>query len=55
MMNETRPRANTHRKSPGGRPVMQNVRYLLLIAVGAVLVWLVSLLWSMLQGTGNVF
>jgi hypothetical protein len=31
------------------------VRYLLIIAVGAVLIWLGSLLWQMLQGTGNVF
>jgi len=31
------------------------VRYLLLIAVAAVLVWLGSLLWQMLRGTGNVF
>ena len=34
---------------------MRKVRYLLLIAGGAVLIWLVSLLWTMLQGTGNVF
>jgi hypothetical protein len=34
---------------------MRVVRYLLLIAVAAVLVWLVSLLWTMLRGTGNVF
>jgi hypothetical protein len=31
------------------------VRYLLLIAVGAILVWLGTLLWQMLQGTGNTF
>jgi hypothetical protein len=30
------------------------MRYLLLVAVAAVLVWLGSLLWSMLQGTGNL-
>jgi hypothetical protein len=30
------------------------MKYLLLIAVVAVLVWLGSLLWQMLQGTGNV-
>jgi hypothetical protein len=31
------------------------MRYLLIIAVGAVLIWLGSLLWQMLQSTGNVF
>jgi hypothetical protein len=31
------------------------MKYLLLVAVVAVLVWLGSLLWQMLQGTGNVF
>lgn len=31
------------------------MKYLLLLAVVAVLVWLGSLLWQMLQGTGNVF
>jgi hypothetical protein len=31
------------------------MKYLLLIAIVAVLVWLSSLLWQMLQGTGNVF
>lgn len=30
------------------------MKYLLLIAVVAVLVWLGSLLWQMLQGTGNL-
>lgn len=30
------------------------MKYLLLIAVAAVLVWLGSLLWQMLQGTGNL-
>jgi hypothetical protein len=31
------------------------VRYLLIVAVVAVLIWLGSLLWQLLQGTGNVF
>jgi hypothetical protein len=31
------------------------MRYLLIIAVMAILVWLASLLWSMLQSTGNTF
>jgi hypothetical protein len=31
------------------------VRYLLLIAVAAILVWLGTLLWQMLQSTGNTF
>jgi hypothetical protein len=31
------------------------MRYLLIIAVMAVLVWLGSLLWQMLQSTGNTF
>ena len=43
------------RKSGVGESVKRIVRFLLLIAVGAVLVWLGSLLWQMLQGTGNVF
>jgi len=38
-----------------GGSVKRIVRFLLLLAVGAVLVWLGSLLWQMLQGTGNVF
>ena len=43
------------RKSGVGGSVKRIVRFLLLLAVGAVLVWLGSLLWQMLQGTGNVF
>ena len=43
------------RKSGVGESVKRIVRFLLLIAVGAVLVWLGSLLWQMLQGTGNLF
>ena len=31
------------------------MRYLLIVAVVAVLVWLGSLLWQMLQSTGNTF
>lgn len=31
------------------------MRYLLIIAVMAVLIWLGSLLWQMLQSTGNTF
>lgn len=31
------------------------MRYLLLIAVAAILVWLGTMLWSMLQSTGNTF
>jgi len=31
------------------------MRYLLIIGVAAVLVWLASLLWQMLQSTGNTF
>jgi hypothetical protein len=31
------------------------MRYLLIIGVAAVLVWLGSLLWQMLQSTGNTF
>ena len=31
------------------------MRYLLIVAVAAVLVWLGSLLWQMLQSTGNTF
>jgi hypothetical protein len=31
------------------------VRILLLLAVAAVMIWLGSLLWSMLQSTGNTF
>jgi len=43
------------RKSDVGESAKRIVRFLLLLAVGAVLVWLGSLLWQMLQGTGNVF
>ncbi len=35
--------------------VEHGMRYLLMIAVLAVLVWLGSLLWQMLQSTGNTF
>ena len=31
------------------------MRYLLLIAVAAILVWLGTMLWQMLQSTGNTF
>jgi hypothetical protein len=31
------------------------VRYILIVAVLAVLVWLGSLLWTMLQSTGHTF
>jgi len=31
------------------------MRYVLIIAVTAVLIWLGSLLWQMLQSTGNTF
>ena len=36
-------------------PVMRGMRYLLILGVGAVLVWLGTLLWQMLQSTGNTF
>jgi hypothetical protein len=35
--------------------VRPGMRYLLIIGVAAVLVWLGSLLWQMLQSTGNTF
>ena len=31
------------------------MRYLLIVAAGAILVWLGSLLWQMLQSTGHTF
>jgi hypothetical protein len=30
------------------------VRYILLLAVAAVMIWLATLLWQMMVGTGNV-
>jgi hypothetical protein len=43
------------RKSSGRRSVNTPVRYLLIIAAGAILIWLGSLLWQMLQSTGHTF
>jgi hypothetical protein len=43
------------RKSPARLPVRLTVRYLAIIAVGAILIWLGSLLWQMLQSTGHTF
>jgi hypothetical protein len=43
------------RKGTYGYFVNPLMRYLLIIAVLAVLVWLGSLLWQMLQSTGNTF
>jgi len=34
---------------------MRSVRFLFLIAVVALMIWLGSLLWQMLQSTGNTF
>ncbi len=44
-----------NRKSRRPPDVSQDMRYLLMIALVAALIWLGSLLWQMLQGTGNVF
>jgi hypothetical protein len=45
----------SHRKSSGRPGVKTFVRYLLIVAAGAVLIWLGSLLWQMLQSTGHTF
>ena len=44
-----------NRKSSGRPGVKTLVRYLLIVAAGAVLIWLGSLLWQMLQSTGHTF
>ena len=36
-------------------PVRRGMRYLLVIVLAAALIWLGSLLWTMLQSTGNTF
>jgi hypothetical protein len=43
------------RKSSGPLGVKTVVRYLLIVAAGAILIWLGSLLWQMLQSTGHTF
>ncbi len=43
------------RKSSARPGVKTLVRYLLIIAAGAILIWLGSLLWQMLQSTGHTF
>jgi hypothetical protein len=35
--------------------VSHGMRYMLMIVLVAALIWLGSLLWQMLQGTGNTF
>ncbi len=43
-------------RKPSAQPaVKRDMRFLLLLAVVAVMIWLGSLLWSMLQSTGNTF
>ncbi len=42
-------------KGIGKSNVRHDMRYLLMIVLVAALIWLGSLLWSMLQSTGNTF
>ena len=42
-------------KGIGSSAVRHDMRYLLMIVLVAALIWLGSLLWQMLQGTGHVF
>jgi hypothetical protein len=42
-------------KGIAGGDVRHVMRYLLLIVFAAALIWLGSLLWSMLQSTGHTF